>query len=214
MKKPEFLKEIEDQEVKEGQHVKFRTKVKGYPLPRVVWYKDGHLLKNGTNYKIGKNNIIYSSYHHMKFDLSLKMIIFLGNFGYLIHFHWFYFYRKVWKQRLPIECGICNSWGWCGVLGCCQKCCRGDKINSPADSPIQRIRYVSGKLKSHLWRVDKYNFLVNKKMVIRINFSWEVGEYFEQIVFGGGRGMEKYFKFCLYLFFYSPLKLVWFSSTE
>lgn len=54
MKKPEFLKEIEDQEVKEGQHVKFRAKVKGYPLPRVVWYKDGHLLKNGTNYKIEK----------------------------------------------------------------------------------------------------------------------------------------------------------------
>lgn len=77
MKKPEFLKEIEDQEVKEGQHVKFRAKVKGYPLPRVVWYKDGHLLKNGTNYKIGKNHIIFnSSYDHMKFDLSLKMINF------------------------------------------------------------------------------------------------------------------------------------------
>lgn len=53
MKKPEFLKEIEDQEVKEGHHVKFRAKVKGYPLPRVVWYKDGNLLKNDTNYKIG-----------------------------------------------------------------------------------------------------------------------------------------------------------------
>lgn len=61
MKKPEFLKEIEDQEVKEGQHVKFRAKVKGYPLPRVVWYKDGNLLKNGTNYKIGKNHIISHS---------------------------------------------------------------------------------------------------------------------------------------------------------
>ncbi|XP_061183770.1 uncharacterized protein LOC133191984 isoform X2 [Saccostrea echinata] len=54
MKKPEFLKEIEDQEVKEGQHVKFRAKVKGYPLPRVVWYKDGNLLKNGSNFKIEK----------------------------------------------------------------------------------------------------------------------------------------------------------------
>ncbi|XP_056010096.1 titin-like isoform X19 [Ostrea edulis] len=54
MKKPEFLKEIEDQEVKEGHHVKFRAKVKGYPLPRVVWYKDGNLLKNDTNYKIEK----------------------------------------------------------------------------------------------------------------------------------------------------------------
>lgn len=70
MKKPEFLKEIEDQEVKEGQHVKFRAKVKGYPLPRVVWYKDGNLLKNGNNYKIGKNHIIsysiqFNSIHHM-----------------------------------------------------------------------------------------------------------------------------------------------------
>lgn len=65
MKKPEFLKEIEDQEVKEGQHVKFRAKVKGYPLPRVVWYKDGNLLKNGTNYKIGKNHIISYSIHHI-----------------------------------------------------------------------------------------------------------------------------------------------------
>lgn len=146
--------------------------------------------------------------------ISFKMVNFLGTLGYLIDFHWFNFYRKVWEQRLPIECGICNSWGWCGVLGCCQKCCRGGKINSPADSPIQRIRYVSGKLKCHLWWVDRYNFLLNQKMVIRINFSWEVGEYFKQIFFGGGRGWGNISDFAYINFFYSPLKLVWFSSTE
>ncbi|KAK3082766.1 hypothetical protein FSP39_004717, partial [Pinctada imbricata] len=53
-KKPEFLKEIQDIEVKEGQNVKFRAKVKGYPSPRVVWYKDGKFIKHGGDYKIEK----------------------------------------------------------------------------------------------------------------------------------------------------------------
>ncbi|XP_060597174.1 uncharacterized protein LOC132751058 isoform X2 [Ruditapes philippinarum] len=54
MKAPEFLKTLSDLEVKEGQSVKFRCKVKGIPQPRVVWYKDGKILMNQLNYKLEK----------------------------------------------------------------------------------------------------------------------------------------------------------------
>ncbi|BFZ15497.1 hypothetical protein BsWGS_18536 [Bradybaena similaris] len=54
LKKPEFLKGLEDVEVTEGQSVKFRVKVKGYPQPRVNWYKDGKLLKNSRLCRIEK----------------------------------------------------------------------------------------------------------------------------------------------------------------
>ncbi|KAJ8320676.1 hypothetical protein KUTeg_002263 [Tegillarca granosa] len=54
LKKPEFLKEIKDLEVREGQSVKFRCKVKGYPQPRIVWYKDRKKLKSDHNVKIEK----------------------------------------------------------------------------------------------------------------------------------------------------------------
>ncbi|XP_060078348.1 titin-like [Ylistrum balloti] len=54
LKAPEFLKGIQDVEVIEGQAVKFRCKVKGYPQPRVVWYKDGQRLKSDSNYKLEK----------------------------------------------------------------------------------------------------------------------------------------------------------------
>ncbi|XP_053386168.1 titin homolog isoform X2 [Mercenaria mercenaria] len=52
MKAPEFLKTLSDVEIKEGQSVKFRCKVKGIPQPRVVWYKDGKLLLNQLNYRL------------------------------------------------------------------------------------------------------------------------------------------------------------------
>nr|KAG5713505.1 hypothetical protein BaRGS_025053 [Batillaria attramentaria] len=45
LKKPEFLKELKDVEVLEGQSVKFRCKVKGYPQPRINWYKDGRVAE-------------------------------------------------------------------------------------------------------------------------------------------------------------------------
>lgn len=54
LKAPEFLKTLSDVEVPEGQSVKFRVKVKGIPQPRVVWYKDGHILLNKLNYKLGE----------------------------------------------------------------------------------------------------------------------------------------------------------------
>ncbi|XP_048237941.1 titin homolog isoform X5 [Haliotis rufescens] len=54
LKKPEFIKDIKDVEVKEGQSVKFRCKVKGYPQPRVIWYKDGKLLKNSKFCRLEK----------------------------------------------------------------------------------------------------------------------------------------------------------------
>ncbi|XP_067687580.1 uncharacterized protein [Haliotis asinina] len=54
LKKPEFIKDIKDVEVKEGQSVKFRCKVKGYPQPRVTWYKDGKLLKNSKFCRLEK----------------------------------------------------------------------------------------------------------------------------------------------------------------
>merc|ERR1712168_32631 len=46
---PEFIKEIQDTVVEEGQSVTFRCKIKGYPKPRICWYKDGILLKNSKN---------------------------------------------------------------------------------------------------------------------------------------------------------------------
>ena len=54
LKKPEFIKGIQDVDIKEGQSVKFRCKVKGYPQPRVVWYKDGKLLKSSRSCRIGE----------------------------------------------------------------------------------------------------------------------------------------------------------------
>lgn len=54
LKKPEFLKELKDLEVIEGQSVKFRCKVKGYPQPRINWYKDGVLLKGSKSCRIEK----------------------------------------------------------------------------------------------------------------------------------------------------------------
>ncbi|CAL1533487.1 unnamed protein product [Lymnaea stagnalis] len=54
LKKPEFLKGLKDVDVTEGQSVKFRVKVKGYPQPRISWYKDGNLLKNSKACRIEK----------------------------------------------------------------------------------------------------------------------------------------------------------------
>ncbi|KAK7113503.1 hypothetical protein V1264_012777 [Littorina saxatilis] len=54
LKKPEFLKELKDVEVLEGQSVKFRCKVKGYPQPRINWYKDGNLLRSNKSCRIEK----------------------------------------------------------------------------------------------------------------------------------------------------------------
>ncbi|XP_025093425.1 uncharacterized protein LOC112563549 isoform X6 [Pomacea canaliculata] len=54
LKKPEFLKQITDMEVTEGHSVRFRCKVKGYPQPRISWYKDGILLKNSKSCRIEK----------------------------------------------------------------------------------------------------------------------------------------------------------------
>ncbi|KAK3578099.1 hypothetical protein CHS0354_007810 [Potamilus streckersoni] len=53
-KAPEFIKGIQDAETKEAQSFKFRCKVKGYPQPRVVWYKDGHIIKPGGNCRLEK----------------------------------------------------------------------------------------------------------------------------------------------------------------
>lgn len=54
IKAPEFLKSPKDVEVTEGQMVKFRCKVKGYPPPRITWYKDGKLLKGNSSCKLEK----------------------------------------------------------------------------------------------------------------------------------------------------------------
>ncbi|KAH9498567.1 hypothetical protein Btru_007408 [Bulinus truncatus] len=53
-KKPEFIKGLKDVEVTEGQSVKFRVKVKGYPPPRINWYKDGTLLKTSKSCRLEK----------------------------------------------------------------------------------------------------------------------------------------------------------------
>ncbi|CAI9728755.1 titin isoform X6 [Octopus vulgaris] len=54
MKIPELLKKFDDIEVRPGQLVRFRCKVKGYPPPRITWYKDGKILKESGNLKLEK----------------------------------------------------------------------------------------------------------------------------------------------------------------
>ena len=50
---PEFLKTISDLEVVAGDSVKLRCKVKGYPQPRVQWYKDGKRIISSDQCSIG-----------------------------------------------------------------------------------------------------------------------------------------------------------------
>ncbi|XP_074652319.1 uncharacterized protein LOC141906800 isoform X4 [Tubulanus polymorphus] len=53
--KPEFIKSLEDVEVIEGQTAKFFVKVKGYPIAKVTWYKDGKKIKaNDEKFKMIK----------------------------------------------------------------------------------------------------------------------------------------------------------------
>ncbi|XP_064598582.1 titin homolog isoform X2 [Liolophura sinensis] len=55
LKAPEFMRGLEDIEVVEGRSVKFRCKIKGYPQPRVTWYKDGQrIAKSHKDYKVDK----------------------------------------------------------------------------------------------------------------------------------------------------------------
>ena len=55
---PQFLKGIQDVEVVEGRTVKFRCKIRGYPQPRVLWYKDGKRIFSGDNYLTGELQVI------------------------------------------------------------------------------------------------------------------------------------------------------------
>jgi len=54
-KAPLFLKELYDIEAAEGDTVKFRCKVRAFPPPRVMWYKDGHRIDPSASYKIGSS---------------------------------------------------------------------------------------------------------------------------------------------------------------
>ncbi len=51
---PEFLKELQDVEVMEGKSARFRCKLRGYPQPRVLWYKDGKRMRDSEEYRIGE----------------------------------------------------------------------------------------------------------------------------------------------------------------
>ena len=53
---PEFLKGLSNVECKERESVQFRCKVTGCPQPRVLWYKDGHRLRNSQICKIGEHS--------------------------------------------------------------------------------------------------------------------------------------------------------------
>lgn len=88
IKAPEFLKSPKDVEVTEGQMVKFRCKVKGYPPPRITWYKDGKLLKGNSSCKLGKTGInlellsdslkgINQLFYHYIFLYYIHNVIFL-----------------------------------------------------------------------------------------------------------------------------------------
>ena len=55
---PEFLKPIQDVELMEKMSVTFRCKLQGYPQPRVLWYKDGKVLRNNEHVRIRKSGDI------------------------------------------------------------------------------------------------------------------------------------------------------------
>lgn len=46
------MKPIEDISVKEGESARFECKVKGQPLPTVVWYHDNQPIKSDSVYQI------------------------------------------------------------------------------------------------------------------------------------------------------------------
>lgn len=76
LKKPEFLKGIKDVEVTEGQRVHFRVKVKGYPPPRISWYKDGMLLKSSRSCRIGNFFFfLVSAYLSSSFALRVMLVV-------------------------------------------------------------------------------------------------------------------------------------------
>lgn len=56
-------------EAVEGETVRFRCKVRAYPPPRVMWFKDGKKLVNGENYTVGEEEISVIS------DFSVIVII-------------------------------------------------------------------------------------------------------------------------------------------
>ena len=71
-------------EVSEGQSVKFRCKVKGYPQPRVTWYKDGQLLSSQLNCSLGKFSKFKSEFLKVRvqsLDLRSKVILNQGSHG-------------------------------------------------------------------------------------------------------------------------------------
>lgn len=86
-KAPEFLKSLQDIEVNTGSKVKFRVKLKGYPQPRVTWYKDGKRVKNTEQYKIGKpitdNNAIICDYACVIFIIATFIQLWLCKYKVL-----------------------------------------------------------------------------------------------------------------------------------
>ena len=63
-KTPEFIKPLHDVETFIGNSVKFRCKVKGYPHPKVLWFKDGKRLKPSDVVKMGETSfqLIYKEH--------------------------------------------------------------------------------------------------------------------------------------------------------
>ncbi|CAC5377034.1 TTN [Mytilus coruscus] len=49
---PQFLRDLSDQEVTEGDTVTFIVQLAGSPFPEISWYKDGKLIESGDHYKV------------------------------------------------------------------------------------------------------------------------------------------------------------------
>lgn len=56
---PEFLEQLRDITIHEGQDVCFKTKVTGIPQPDIKWFKDGNLISETANIKVRLSLLIF-----------------------------------------------------------------------------------------------------------------------------------------------------------
>ncbi len=61
--RPCFVELIKDTTIKNGQDVCFKCKITGVPQPELKWYKDGNLINEANNIKVG-----------LKYRLILRLV--------------------------------------------------------------------------------------------------------------------------------------------
>jgi hypothetical protein len=53
--RPFFVELVKDITIKQGQDVCLKCKITGIPQPELKWYKDGKLINEANNIKVGLN---------------------------------------------------------------------------------------------------------------------------------------------------------------